>query len=107
MMDPMRETTYHVMGAHALPVDPDGGGNPSELHLVVITGMLLPLAGPDGNPIQAPFDAHKFPISKEFAVKFFREGLEAAENLKDKPKVDIATSMDGVADLAEMTKRFK
>jgi hypothetical protein len=103
----MRETTYHTVGANLLAVDPKGGDEPSELHVVLVSGLMLPIAGPDGQPLQVPFEAHKFPLSKEFALNFFQQGLEHSEKLKDAPKVDIATNMEGVADLAELAKRFR
>lgn len=90
-------------------MDPKGGDNPTEMHVVMVVGMMLPIAGPDGQPIQAPFGALRFPLSKEFGTQFLTTGLEIAKDLKDAPtaKVDIATSMDGVADLAELAKKFR
>lgn len=103
----MHETTLNIIGINfVLSQDPDE----SSLRVAFVTGMPLPIPGPDGGPLQVPSGQYLIPLNKDMAIQLADRLREEAEKLPDeKPKSDIqvAQSLQGVDRLAALNKDLR
>lgn len=77
-------------------------GVPPLVHIQVVSGMIIPLGQ---KMAKIPSTVISWQMSKEMALDFAANVLEAAEKLPEEKKVSdltVATSLHGVEKLAEM-----
>jgi hypothetical protein len=101
----MKDTTVNTINAQAHLLEDDG--RPVAVQLMLVAGTALPLApGPGQPPIMMPTEVFRFPLSKQAAKEFAQQINEAAEQLPNETDLAIATSLQGVDQLADATQRF-
>lgn len=104
------DTTINVVGTNlGVPTEEAiKAGEPPTIEIELVVGQVLPFAaGPGQPPLQVPLGRIKYTLNKETAVEFFKRGLEAAEGLPDASKLEIATSLDGIDNVAAQLRDIK
>jgi hypothetical protein len=78
-------------------------------HVEVILTIVqpLPIAKAPGEPVIAPLGTLKFPIARDQAVEFFRQGLEQAEQLPAESKLEISNDLSAAHQAAEALKGMR
>jgi hypothetical protein len=76
----MFDTTVELIGASVAPIEV-GSGEEGALELSFVSGLTLPVQGPDGNPLRIPSGQYKFRLSKSQALEFFTKVKETADDL--------------------------
>lgn len=98
------DTTVNVVGTSiGVPTEEHlAAGAPPALEIAIKIGQQLPFSAGDGQPpVVAELGTIRFGLNQDTAVEFFEQGLEAAKKLPVKPKLDIATNLDGVEEAAK------
>ena len=76
----MFDTTVELIGASVAPVEVETG-NEGALELVFVSGLTLPVQGPDGNPLRIPSGQYRFQLTRSQVLEFFKKVDEVAQEL--------------------------
>jgi hypothetical protein len=106
----MIEVKLNAIGVGADAPDEEAlknGADPT-LHLQVIGAVYLPFEmAPGQGPMPAPAVTVKFSLSKDAALKLRDQITEKAEKLPNKPRIDIAQSLQGVDEQAQEIQKLR
>lgn len=82
------------------------GANNVDIHLVVT--VPLPFAqGPGQPPLQTQLGTIVYGLDRDTAIKFFKQGLEAAEKLPKTSDLEVATDLSAAEAAAQRLEALK
>lgn len=107
----MKETTVTPVGfSVGAPNEEalDAGAEPL-IQVTLAIGAMLPIAGPDGQPIIFPVENLHFKVDKDSGNQLIQAMQQAVDQLPEQSKSDItiAKSLQGVDQLAEGIGKFR
>lgn len=105
----MFDTTVDLIGASVgeINIEP---GQEGALELIFVSGLTLPVAGNDGQPVRIPSGTYRFQLTRSQAIEYFKKALEAAEELPKGAGIVVPTSeaeVEQTAKRVEQVEKFK
>jgi hypothetical protein len=102
----MFDTSVELIGASVAPLDTDTGAE-GLLELSFVSGLTLPVQGPDGNPLRIPSGQYRFTLSRSQALEFFNKVQETANDLPEGSNIVVPTSQEEVDKVAKTIQEIK
>jgi hypothetical protein len=102
----MFDTSIELIGASVAPLDTDPGAE-GLLELSFVSGLTLPVQGPDGNPLRIPSGQYRFTLSRSQALEFFKKVEETASDLPEGSNIVVPTSQEEVDKVAKTIQEIK
>jgi hypothetical protein len=101
----MFDTTVELIGASVGAVNVEAGKE-GVLELVFVSGLTLPVEGPDGNPLRIPNGQYRFQLTRSQAIEFFKKATDAAEELPEGSNL-VVPSAEDVKNAEKMADQIK
>jgi hypothetical protein len=102
----MFDTTVELIGASVGEVNVDQGQE-GVLELVFVSGLTLPVAGNDGQPVRIPSGTYRFQLTRSQALEYFQKAVDAAEGLPKGSDLVVPTSEAEVEEVAKTMEGIK
>lgn len=102
----MFDTTVELIGASVgeINVEP---GQEGAIELIFVSGLTLPVAGNDGQPVRIPSGTYRFQLTRSQALEYFKKALESAEELPKGSGIVVPTSEAEVKQTAEQAEQIQ
>jgi hypothetical protein len=102
----MFDTSVELIGASVSPLESNPGAE-GLLELSFVSGLTLPVQGPDGNPLRIPSGQYRFTLSRSQALEFFNKVQETANDLPEGSNIVVPTSQEEVDKVAKTIQEIK
>jgi len=99
----MVDVTLQPLGVN-IATPPDGG---TELEVIVLAGLFLPFDTGTGQPLPVPFAQIRFPMGRDFALKYAESLKTEAEKLPKQSDIAVASSLQGIDQIADAERRIR
>lgn len=102
----MFDTTVELIGASVgeINVEP---GQEGALELVFVSGLTLPVAGNDGQPVRIPSGTYRFQLTRSQALEYFAKAVESAEALPKGSGIVVPSSEAEVQQTAKQAEQVE
>jgi hypothetical protein len=101
----MFDITLQAVGLDVAAPDEEAleAGAPPLLNYIIVAGQMLPIQGPDGQPVRIPAAQLRFALPKDVSLDFAQIIADQADKLPDLKESDliIANNLQGVEGLAK------
>lgn len=102
----MFDTTVELIGASIGEVNVEPGQE-GAIELIFVSGLTLPVAGNDGQPVRIPSGTYRFQLTRSQAIEYFSKAIESAEELPKGSGIVVPTSEADVQRAAEQIEQIE
>lgn len=100
----MFDVTVQPLGV-SIATPPDGAG--AELEVIVAAGIFLPFDTGTGQPLPVPVAQIRFPMGRDFALKYAESLKTEAEKLPKQSDIAVASSLQGIDRIADAERKIR
>lgn len=92
------DTTIQPLGLDLGSNDPDSlePGEEGLITLSITSGLMIPIQVQPGQPLVVPDGVYRLPLTPDLARELGEKLIEESAKFPDKPKIDVATSLEGL-----------
>lgn len=102
----MFDTTVELIGASVGEITAEAGQE-GALELIFVSGLTLPVAGNDGQPVRIPSGTYRFQLTRSQALEYFQKAIETAEELPKGSGIVVPTSEADVQQTAKQVEQIE